>query len=81
MLVTFCLSHRGQTFLPQMGGGTNKLFVPRRMNISHTYDGGGDKHFHMQGGQTFYVGSSDDVEKVDMSEANFLVSKANIFVS
>ena len=61
-------------------------------HFSHT---GGDKHFHIEGGgtniftlrggQTFYVwggGAYDDVhEEMDVSEANFLVSVANIFMS
>ena len=51
-------------------------------NISYTQEGGGDKHFsHAVGGQTFYVrggGAYDDVdEEVDVSEANFLASKAS----
>ena len=72
------------------------LFVPflthRRggTNISHTQEGGGDKHFsHWVGtnsftlkeGQTFYVGGRgayDDVDEgVDVSKANNLVNKAS----
>ena len=56
-------------------------------NISCTQEGGGDKHFSHTGGggQTFYVrgvGGYDDVdEEMDVSEAKFFVSEANISVS
>ena len=47
---------------------------------------GGRKILHREGGrQTFFVGGSggyDDVdEEIDVSEASFLMSEANIFVS
>ena len=57
-------------------------------HFSHT---GGDKHFHIEGGgqtfllwkggQTFFVGGggSYDDDDLDVSEASFLVSEANIF--
>ena len=55
--------------------------------ISYTQEGG-DKHFYIKGGgQTFFVGrrgAYDDVDEEDetvVSEANFLGSGANIFVS
>ena len=51
------------------------LLVPRGTNIFPT----------QVGGQTFFVGGSggfDDVdEEIDVSEANFLLSEVNIFVS
>ena len=59
-----------------MGRGTNSFHTQGRTNI-----------FSLMGlgGQTFFVGGSsgyDDVdEEMDVSEANFLVTEANIFVS
>ena len=76
------------------------MFVPRDKhffhtreggaNISHTQEGGGDKHFShtggtnifaLRGGQTFFVGGGgghDDVdEEMYVSKAKFLVSKAS----
>ena len=75
----------GQTYITHRRSGTN---------IFHTQEGGtniftlrgGDKHFHLGGGQTFFfagdgLGFDDVAEETDVSEANFLVSAANIFVS
>ena len=71
----------GQTFLTHRREGADKHF-------SHT---GGDKHFHIEGGgqtfllwkggQTFFVGcgGSYDDDDLDVSEASYLVSEANIF--
>ena len=57
----------GQTFLTHRRGRGTNIFASRR------------------GGQTFFVGGGagyDDVdEEIDVSEANFLVSKANILGS
>ena len=73
------------------------LFVPRGTNISdtqerwgqtfltHRREGGGANIFTLRGEQTFYVGGDDaydDVdEEIDLSEANFPASEANILVS
>ena len=64
--------------------GTNNYHMQERgTNIFNTQEGrreGGQTILH-QGGHTFYVGGNggyDDVdEKMDLSEANILVSKVN----
>ena len=52
-------------------------------HFSHT--GGRQTFLHRGGGQTFFVGGCgcfDDVdEEIDVGKENFLMSKANIFVS
>ena len=59
-----CLSLGGQISLTHRRGGTP---------ISHTQEGGGDKHFYTGCG-----GCYDDVdEKMDVSEAKFLVSEGS----
>ena len=62
----FCLSPGGQTFLTHRREGGTNIFASR-------------------GGQKFFVGGGggyDDVdEEIDVSEANSLVTVANIFLS
>ena len=63
-----------------------ELFLKTYFNQIVQYTSWGDKHFCIErGGQTFFVGGGgryDDVDKeIDVSEASFPVSEANIFVS
>ena len=62
-----------------------QIVCPHGTNISYTQERG-DKHFYIVGGgQTFYVvgsgGHVDVDEEMYVSEANYLVSEANILVS
>ena len=82
--VPFCLSPGGHTFLTHSWMEGGQMFFTHRGGQTFLHWGGGQT-FLLGGGQIFFPGGGggfDDVdEETDVSEANFLVSAANFFLS
>ena len=74
----------GQTFLTHRREGGQTFFTQRGWNKPFYIDGGTNILASRGGGQTSFVGGSgsfDDVDdEMDVSDAKFLMSKADIFV-
>ena len=82
--IFFTQERGGDKYLLHTGGRGGQTYFTHRggQKIMHQ---GGDKHFYIEGKEDkhFYIGEDKHymLEAVDLSEANFLVSEANIFVN